>query len=283
MLPFLLPLLASAGGAALNAAGGAIGGAAAGDDRARQRALIEAILKDYDNIDVPELQTVNAETLGPSAMEGVSTDPRLRGEQMAVLERLGRLSETGDDAVTKAAMNKILGDLARQESAGRNAITNNMRARGVSGSGAELAAQLSAHQGNADRAQTAGLEHGAQAQRRILDALSGRGQLAGSLRQQDFGENSAKAQARDAINRYNAGSREKATYYNAQLPAQQFALKMQKLAGKSTAARGAADQAGRDGDRTANMWAGIGNAGNTAMTGLAGHLSRRDEDEEDGY
>jgi hypothetical protein len=272
MLPFLLPLLASAGGAAANAVAGGIGAAASAGDRERQKQLIEALLRDYDNLDVPELEQVAPSLLGPSAMEGVSTDPRLRGEELAVLERLGRLSETGDDAITKAALNKILTETGRQEAAGRNAVLDNMRARGVSGSGAELAAQLHNQQTSADRAQSAGLEAGAAAQKRMLDALANRGQLAGQIRRSDFGENSAKAAARDAISRYNAGATDRSKYYNAGLPAQQYQMNLQKLAGKSGVATGAARQAGESADRTAGAWAGVGSAANEAGAGLSRHI-----------
>lgn len=280
-LPFLIPLLTAAGGALANTAAGAIGNASASGDKERQRALIDQILADYDGLDVPEMQQVEGEHLGPSAMGQVSTDPRLRSEQMAVLERLGRLSQTGGDAITKAAMDQLLRQAGRQEAAGRNAILGNMRARGVSGSGAELAAQLHNQQASADRAQSASLDQGAQAQKRMMDAIIGRGQMSGQMRTQDFGENSAKAQARDAIARYNAGERSRSNYYNAGLPAQQYHMNLQKLAGKSTAARGAADQAGKDAQSTATTWAGVGNAANTAMTGLASELSRNPQEDAD--
>lgn len=272
MFPLLIPLITTALGAAANAGAGAIGSAAAGSDRDRQRALIDSILKDYSDLDVPELERINPEQMGPSAMEGVQTDPRLRQEQLSVLEKLGNLSQNGNDAESKAAMHQILSQVARQESAGRNAILNNMRARGVSGSGAELAAQLSNQQASAEQAQSAGLQQGAIAQRRMMDALLQRGQMSGQMRNQDFGENSAKAQARDAISRYNADSKSRAGYYNAGLAGQQYQMELQKLNGKAGAARGAAESAGQSASQTANTWAGVGNAANTAATGLAGSM-----------
>jgi len=52
------------------------------------------------------------------------------------------------------------------------------------------------------------LDVSAQAQSRALQALMQGGQLGGQIRQQDFGEQSEKAQAQDAINRFNTANRQ---------------------------------------------------------------------------
>jgi hypothetical protein len=274
-MPFpLIPAILAAAGAAGQVGASAIGGAAAAADKEKARALIDGILKEYSGVNVPELERIVGETLGPSAMEGVNADPRLRQEQLGSLEQLSNLSETGNNAETRARLGAIMSQLARQEGAGRNAILNSMRARGVSGSGAELAAQLSNQQATAERAQTAGLQTAADANRRALDALLQKGNMAGQIRSQDFSQDSAKAQARDAIARYNADSRSRAGYYNAQLPAQQFQMTMQKLAGKSNAATGSANAASQAAAATQNAWGNVGNAANSIGSGVAGELAK---------
>ncbi len=222
-------------------------------------ALLEQAMREY-NIDLPTLERITGEQLGPSAMEGVAgqMDPRLKTDQLSALGKLGEYSETGDTAESKAVMHRILGDVARQEGAGRNAILGNMRARGVSGSGAELAAQLSNQQASADRAQTAGLDQAANSQKRMLDAVLQKGNLAGSIRRQDYGEATDAARARDAINLYNSGERSKAKYYNAGLNQQQFGNRVTLASGKANAANGVANAYGAQADRTAAIGAGVG-------------------------
>lgn len=278
-----IPAIASAIGAAGSAVGGAVGNANAASDRDSQRRLLQMAMDEYGRIDLPTLERIAAEQLGPSAMEGVQTDPRLRQDQLGTLDTLDSYSRDGGTAESRAAMNRILADVARQEGAGRNAILGNMRARGVAGSGAELAAQLSNQQASADRAQTAGLDQAAQAQRRMLEAAVQKGTLAGNIRGQDFGENSAKAQARDMINRYNAAGREKAQYYNAGLTQQQFGNRMQLASGKANAAAGVANNYGQTADRTAAMGAGIGSGLGQVAASFGQQYQdnqRRDEDRE---
>lgn len=273
-----LPALIAAGaGAAGNIAAGAIGNAAAGSEREKQAAMLAQILSEYSNIPLPELKNMVAEQMGPSAQESVrgQMDPRLRNEQDSVLAGLRQLENTGgENAETRATMSRILGDVARQEGAGRNAILSGMRARGVSGSGAELAAQLSNNQAAAERAQTAGLEQGAAAQRRMLDAMLQRGNMAGQMRGQDYRELSDAARARDMIAQYNADSRSKAGYYNASLPQQQFQNRLTIANGKAGAMSGQAQMAGQSADRTAAMWGGIGSGINQAAQGVAGSFQQ---------
>lgn len=273
------PLLAAALPAILGAVGqagaSAIGAGAAGVDRERQRAMLERILAEYGDIDIPTLQNLAAETLGPSAQESVrgQMDPRLRTEQMSTLDTLGDFAQDGDTASSKAAMHRILSGVARQESAGRNAILNNMRARGVSGSGAELAMQLDNQQDSADRAHTAGLEESAAAQRRMLEAAVQKGRFAGDVRKQDYGEMSDEATAKDMISKFNATSRDSTNRHNAQLPAQQFAMKMGVMNGKANAASGVASNYGQSADRAAQTGYGVGQAINQGANAVGGWLS----------
>ncbi len=272
-------------GAAGQAGASAIGGAAAGADRAKQRAMLERILSEYGDISIPELESLVGEQLGPSAQESVSTDPRLRSEQVGALESLDQYAAEGDTAGSKAAMHRILSDVARQEGAGRNAVLQNARARGVSGSGSELAAQLSNQQASADRAQSAGLNQAAESQRRMLEAQLQKGKLAGSIRSQDYGEATDAARAKDMISRYNADSRTRAQYHNAGNPERQFGMKMQLTNSKANAMNGVASNYGQSADRSAATGAGVGQAINIGANAIGAEINKPDAakpDEDDG-
>jgi hypothetical protein len=153
----------------------------------------------------PELEQTL--TLGNSAMESVSTDPRLKQSQLAALNQLqGIATEGGMNAEDKQRLFQIQNELSRDEQAKRSAVQQNMQSRGIGGSGFELAAQLAGQQGSADRAASMGMDVNAMASRRALEAMMQSGQLAGNIRTQDFGEQSQVAQAKDAISKFNVAN-----------------------------------------------------------------------------
>lgn len=272
----MIPLIVAGIGALASAAGGAIGNAMGAGDRARQRQLLEQVLAQYGTLDVPTLKRIAVQELGPSALEGVQgqMDPHLGAAQNQSLDALGQVASSGDTAETRAAMSRILGDVARQESAGRNATMSSARARGISGSGVEMAAALSNDQAAANRAQQGGLDQAAAAQKRMLDAIMGRGQMAGQMRSEQYHELSDAARAKDLIGQYNATARTNADQYNNQLAAQNYGMQLQKINGMANAAGQNAAAAGAAADRAGAMGAGIGSGINQAAQGVAGQMQR---------
>ena len=168
---------------------------------------------DYNGIDA---HTMEATLAGDSEMKGVSTDPRLRDAQMSALMDLQNISSSGGmTAEDKANLSRIQGQTAQADKGRREAILQNAAARGMSGSGNELLAQLQSSQAATDRQSQEGLDIAGMAQARALQAMMQSGQLGGSIRGQDFGEQSAVAQAQDAINKFNVANQNTASQYNA--------------------------------------------------------------------
>ncbi len=154
----------------------------------------------------PAAQT-QASLAGPSAFEGVKSDPRLGMTQTAALAALDNISRSGGlTPQDLAVMNRLQGDVAQADKGRREAILQNMKARGMSGSGQELLAQLQSGQAATDRASQAGMDQAGIASQRALDAILQSGNLAGSMRDQDFGEKSQIAQAQDAITKFNTAN-----------------------------------------------------------------------------
>jgi hypothetical protein len=141
-------------------------------------------------------------------MNQVSTDPRLKDAQMASLGKLAQLGETGITSEDRLALGDVRRDVAREDQARQQSILQNMQSRGAGGSGAELAASLASSQAAAERSSQEGMQQSAMAQKRALEAIMQRGSMAGEMRGQDFQEQSAKAQAADAIARFNAQNRQ---------------------------------------------------------------------------
>jgi hypothetical protein len=141
--------------------------------------------------------------LGPSAMEGVSSDPRLQEAQMASLEKLSQMGESGLLPGEEAALRQSRRGAAGEAQAKNQQIMDDMARRGMGGSGAELAARLQASQSGADRMSQENDRVMQMAQERALGAIGQSANLAGQIRGQQFGEKSDVAKAKDYINQFN--------------------------------------------------------------------------------
>jgi hypothetical protein len=144
--------------------------------------------------------------LGPSALQGISTDPRYKDAELAALSDLEQQSKTGFTARDEADLARLEGEVNRQNRGRLGAIQQNMASRGMSGSGMDIAAQIAASQDATERQALAALEKNAQMGERKQDATSRLGSLASQLQGRDFGQAAAKAQAADAIARFNTAN-----------------------------------------------------------------------------
>lgn len=252
------PLIA---GLLIQGGAGILGGVLSSGDRAEQQRLIREAMDEYGQINLPKLEELLAEQLGPSEMGNLRADPSSVAAQRESLEELKRLSQAGGMRLEdKAMMSEALGRSSRAESAGRQRIADDMASRGVGGSGAELAMSLANQQGAAQRGSEVAMQAAAQAQRRALDAMMQKGRLAGDMRSQDFGERSRAAEANDSIQRWNAAARQDASRYNASLGQRNFDNQMQRASGRANAAVGAANHYGQRADDTRHTAAGVGKA-----------------------
>lgn len=151
---------------------------------------------------VPKLQAALKQD--PSAMEKIVTDSTQKGAQNNALSQLEDIGNQGGLRLQdKAALQDAQLKSEQQAKGNRDAISSEMARRGLGGSGFDVAAKLEGQQGQADRDAQSSLGVAAHAQDRALQAIEGAGSMAGQQRAQDFGEQSAKANAADAINRFN--------------------------------------------------------------------------------
>lgn len=205
--PLLLPLLASG---LASGVGGLLQGRA--DDKAADRIAgvrvptakeLEIALQRYQSQGDPMLD--QATPLGPSAMEGVESDPALRDyqlEALADLARIGRSGGLGPEeqlALEQSRQSTATAARGRQEALGALA-----RRRGTAGGGIDAVQRAVAAQGATSDAANAGFEIAAAANRNRQDALSRLSSGAGALRSADFSEGSDRARAADAIAEFNA-------------------------------------------------------------------------------
>lgn len=301
--------------------GSLVGYGLAGDDREKEEQQTQAILDAY-NIAPPtieeqqvalkklasvgeytpeELQTI---ALGPTAMEGVSADPRLAEAQLQTLSDLQTQSKEGLTDIDRAALNKVRRENERADRSRQASILQNMAQRGMAGSGAELAAQLASSQAATERASEEGDRLAALNLERRVQAARDVANLAGGLRGQEFGEKEKIATAKDAISRFNAANAQDIAKYNVSgrnqgqllnlqekqriadtnvglankeqehnksLYQQQFQNKLGLASGKAGGHKALAGLAGKRAGQTADMWTNIGSGveeGAKALSGL---------------
>lgn len=249
------------------------------------------------------LEAINeqAETVGPSALENISTDPRLATAQMQALSKLqevGAMGLTPAEAVQSAELQR---QVDADEAVRQKGIINNMRARGVAGSGVEAAARLNSAEAAASRQAESQDRLRAEAFNRALQATTQAGQLGSNIRSQSFNEQDRVAQAKDAINQFNAqqragvGSRNTAAErarqasnlstkqnisnantdlmntqqrYNKELTQRKFENEMSKARAAAGALSAEASNRQGDANSTSQMWSGIG----SGLGGLLGSM-----------
>lgn len=152
------------------------------------------------NLTPDELQQF---VLQKSEMENVAVDPRLKTEQMKALDKLSSLADQGFSDEDMMAFNVARNNAAGEEQAKQGQILQEMQQRGQGGSGAELIARLSSAQNSANQlSQEQQKQAMAQAEARKA-ALNMLATQSGNMRNQDFGEQSEMAKAKDMVNQIN--------------------------------------------------------------------------------
>lgn len=185
--------------------------------------------------------------VGPSALEDVQIDPRLKDAQMGALSKLQEMGGAGLTQEEKAQQMMMQRSVAGDAQARDKAILQNMAERGMGGSGSELIARLQGSQSAADRNAVSQAQLAGQAQNRALQSIAQAGQLGGQIRQQDYGQAAEAASAADRIAQFNAqnraGAQQQQEMHNKGLIQQQFQNEMAKKQAVAAARTGTA-QAG---------------------------------------
>lgn len=275
------------GGAAQ--AGGALGGlvgAVIGDsegEKNRRRAL--RALQDASRMwgAIPtDINALGEDTysLGPSAVEGVgaSLDPATRQAQLRALSQVLAQAEAGGlDASARAQQAQALGAAAQQNRAQQGALLDSFAARGMSGSGTELAARLAAQQGAAQSNSMVGLQAAADAQARRMAALTQGASLAGQVRQADYGQSMDAARASDAVAQYNTRNRQDVANRNVDRRNQRAQAnidnRFRQAAGQQGSARDIADWNMTEDERKRRFHTGIGTGVGTGVGAAVGAIA----------
>ncbi len=179
------------------------------------------------DINTPKLQQADLYQQDPASISGFTEDSRLRDYQMKALDGLGREVDfkgmTPEDA---AAYNRSRQQAGMMDAGFRGAAEQQQAARGMGSSIGSYAAALSSGQAATNRASAEGTQAAADSRSRYLQALDGLSGAASGVRGQDFGIANQRAQAQDAINRFNVGQKSATQSYNLGVPQQDFENQM---------------------------------------------------------
>jgi hypothetical protein len=257
----------------------------------------------------------------PSSFQQIITSSTDKAAQNKALQSLQDIGNSGGlQLQDKAALQDSMLQQQTSDRSNRLAINDEMSKRGLGGSGFDVAAQLQGQQGTSDQAAKNSLSVAAQAQARALDAIQKSGQLATQYRDQDFSQDSAKAQAQDAINKFNTQNMQDVQQRNvgsANYAAQQNLAEKQKIADQNTStsnyqqeynnkliqqqldnqfrqtqgatgqANAIADTTKQGGQQLANSFSNVGTAGSNAATSQAtadywkNYYKNQDSDEDE--
>jgi hypothetical protein len=166
-------------------------------------------------IDLPQLDWVNYK---PEDMDykTLSEDPKIRGMQLSALSKMAGLSDKGLSDEDVLGFEKARAEGDQMARSGTQAAMENANARGVGGSGMEMAMREAANQAGAERARAGAMDQAATAARNRAMYTQAFGQQAGAVRGADLTANEANT---DIINKFNAANtqaRNDAQKYNLQ-------------------------------------------------------------------
>ena len=245
---------------------------------------------------IPELVGLyEAAQQDPSALEDIATNPKFLAIQEGNLEAMQEMAEESGFSESDMAKRRALERQASaSDSARQKSIVQDMMARGQGGSGTELLARLGSAQAATQRQAEAGDRLAMDSSTARKQALAQASQQAGNLRQQDYGEKSSLANARDQIAQFNAMNRtntnnrnlelrqgqeaqrsgQKANYYAnvANTEQQRFANEMSRLGLQSNAIGNAGQarlQATQTGKKPSTLGM-IGTVGGAVVGGIYG-------------
>jgi len=198
-------------------------------------AELQARFGEYNALGNAGYKPVEAQQLGPSALESIPQDLQSRQDTQEAIGSLDDIANNGGLSLADMkAINDIQRELSQGDMARRKGLANEFAARGQLGSGAQLAMALQGQQAAAQNANQRAEGVQAQAQARAMQALLQKAGLARGLSADDYARKAAAAQARDAIEARNAAARTDAAKSNNAYAGQAFQDELSKMRGKTS-------------------------------------------------
>jgi exonuclease VII small subunit len=224
--------LGAIGGAVLGGITGAIGGAGAAAAQKKYEAAMANYLQQLKAIDLPKYEELmlaleryeKGEELAPELMtilqetqNNVSkiTEDKINKEtQLEAIAALKARAQGGLTLQDRADLLEAQQQIDRQSQGQQKSIMQNMAARGMGGSGQELASRLMAGQQGAQLASQTGLNVAAQSRAEALRAMKDAAGMSEAYTQNQFGRDLTRAQSQDDMLRRNLDRQQQSMMYN---------------------------------------------------------------------
>lgn len=288
-----------------------------GKNGAANAALQEAI-NAFKNIKAPSIQDMTlpqlqkyveqgiltpeqakAVLIQKNAFNDIKTDPAAREAQMKALNFMqGVGAEGGLTPTMRAQLLEATNAVDTQERGANASILDQMAQRGIPTSLLSPAAMMESNAVASRTANKTATDAAAQAEMNALRAMESSGTMGANIRGQDFSEQAAKAEAENAINKWNAenqtgvnlvntgannnaqamnlgnkqdisnknvGNTNTRTAYNANLPQTVFNNEMARASGMAGAYKAKADELSNQGKQSAGFWSGVVSAASPAI------------------
>lgn len=162
-------------------------------------------------------EQAEAQLLSSNAFNDIVVDPTYVGAQKQALQQLQQIGTEGGLNATDRSQIQDITDEQNQIAKGRNdAILSSAKERGTGNAGITTVNQLINEQEGANRAAKRGTDVAANAEARALAAMQAAGQTAGQIRGQDYAEAAKKAEAENAIDKFNKETLNQTNLYNVQ-------------------------------------------------------------------
>jgi hypothetical protein len=142
-----------------------------------------------------------------TALANVVSDPQYKQAEVEALTRMTRIGREGMLLGDQAELAKQREETGAQLRGAQQAVMQNRAARGLAGSGDELAMQMANAQAAATQQAQADRDVAAQAQARRLEAISRAGSMAGQMSEKEYGRAANVAKSRDLIEQFNVQNR----------------------------------------------------------------------------
>lgn len=174
-------------------------------------------------------------------------------EQNAAMRALEQMSQEGLTAAERGAMQNARGQQEQSARASRDAVLQQMQARGMSGSGMNLLGQMQSNEDAQTRAANMDAQMLMAAQQRALGAIQSRASLGSQMREQSFNEDATRRSAADQFAQqyfnYQSGREQRNNTWRNQTRESTANSRQQAYQNRERAVAGATNQYSGDADR----------------------------------
>lgn len=175
----------------------------------------QIILQQYVDQGKITPEQAQAQLVQSNAYDSMNLDTEGKDAQLQALRQMSEIgNEGGLTASDKSKLRQIQNEEQTTARGANEAIIQNAQQRGMGGSGLEMLQRMKNQQDSATRQSNKDLDVAAMGQERALQAMQQAGALGGNINQQQFGQQQAIANSKNAIEQFNAANKQQTNMAN---------------------------------------------------------------------